>query len=383
MPLPTPLIPPPANHIPLGEGRSLRVCAQLGRGTGATVYRGACEARFGVQREVAVKVFDIIASDEQDAVTSTLATAARRSACVRHPNVVRIEDFGVFEPAQPFMVLELVEGRTLARLLGRLARRSERLPLDLALFIGLEVAEGLEGARVAVSPEGTRLGMTHGELAASDVLLSWHGEVKVGDFGVGAASRTASGVRFIGGMAQRVRVLAPEVARGKPGDARSDVFSLGVLLREMLVGPRFPSFTGDSQALAWAREGVVHQSIFEPQPPPLLRAVLTRSLERDPARRYPHAGALALELRRAALGMGVGDGRTFLRAALARAFGEDGARDDDETTGELRVPFPPGVIDRFARLRGEAPPEPAAAEALKSGTQLVGGLVVEDAVEEG
>ncbi len=379
---PTPLIPPPASDLPLGEGRTLRLGAQIGRGSVATVYRGSIEGRFGLRRPVAVKVFDVIASDEHERVLSSLASSARRTACVRHPNVMRVEDFGIMGPAQPYLVTELVEGRTLARLLGHLAKQRERLPLDLAIFIGLELAEGLEGARIAVSPEGTRQGVVHGEFGASDVLLSWHGEVKIADFGVGVASRAASCVRGVGSVAQRIRALSPEVARGKPADARSDVFSLGVLLRELLVGPRFPSFATDAQALAWARDGVVHQSMFEPQPPPLLRTVLTRSLERDPKRRYPHAGALALELRRAATSMGVGDGRGFLRSALARAFGVDGGLDDEETTGELKPPPPPrpsGVIDRFARLRGDAPPEdPPGAAGLDSGTQLVSGVALDD-----
>lgn len=357
MPRPTPLIPPPSHHVPLGEGRALHLGAQIGRGTMATVYRGSVEGRFSVRRPVAVKVFDVIASDEHDAVLASLVSAARRTACVRHPNVVRVEDFGMIAPAQPYATLELVEGRTLMRLLEQLGRQHERLPLDVALFIGLEVAEGLAGARVARSHEGLRMALVHGELSPSDVLLSWQGEVKVGDFGMGSASRAASGVRSAGATAARIRALAPEVARGRPGDARSDVFSLGVLLHEMLIGSRFPPDVSDAQALVMARDGLVHRSIFEPHPPSLVRTLLERSLERDPALRFPHAGAVAYELRRAALTMGVGDGRTFLRSALARAFGEGGV-DDDDTVGAPPAPRASGVIDRFARLRGEVPVDP-------------------------
>jgi hypothetical protein len=162
--------------------------------------------------------------------------------------------------------------------------------------------------------------------------------------------------------------MAPEVACGRAGDARSDVFSLGVLLREMLQGPRFPAYVTDGEALAWARDGVVHRSMFEPQLPQELHAVIARALERDPTRRHPHAGALGFELRRIALAMGVGDGRAFLRTALARTVGSS---DDEEVTGELSLHAPslgtaPGAgggvrervqsgvqVDRFARLRGE------------------------------
>ncbi|HEX3346196.1 MAG TPA: protein kinase, partial [Polyangiaceae bacterium] len=317
---PTPLIPPPCNDIPLGGGRSLRLGPQVGRGSMATVYRGVLDGSFGVARTVAVKVFDVVASDEHEGVLSALASAARRSASVRHPNVVRIEDFGLIGPAQPYTVEELVEGSSLARFAARAARHNERFPLDLALFVGAEIAEGLAAARLACSPDGVRLGLVHGELSTCDVLLSWNGEVKVGDFGVSASARAASSVRSTRSLARRVRAMAPEVARGQPGDARSDVFSLGVMLREMMVGPRFPRIVSDAEALVWARDGVVHQSLFEPQLPQPLQGILTRAVERDPAHRFPHAGALGYELRRVALAMGVGDGRAFLRTALSRAL---------------------------------------------------------------
>jgi serine/threonine protein kinase len=408
MALATPLIPPPRDEIPLGDGRFLRLGAQVGRGSMATVYRGVIEGPYGIARTVAVKVFDVVASDEHEAVLAALTSAARRSACVRHPNVLRVEEFGLVGPAQPYAVEELVEGRSLARFAAHAARRKERIPLDLGLFIGAEVAEALAGARLACSPDGVRLGLVHGELSSCDVLLSWHGEVKVGDFGVAASTRAASSVRSVRSVARRIRALAPEVARGQLGDARSDVFSLGVLLRELLVGPRFPQIVSDAEALRWARDGVVHQSLFEPQLPQALQAILTRAVERDPAHRYPHAGAMGYELRRVALAMGVGDGRGFLRTALSRAFlDHDGDDGDDEVTGEMSPPLPArppaprpsgvAMVDRFARLRGDdedPPPLPRAGSPddseqfslvlpLESGTVLAAGASSVDDDEAG
>jgi serine/threonine-protein kinase len=137
----------------------------MGRGSMATVYRALYQGASGLRRAVALKVFDTIASEEHDAVLSALTTAAHRLACVRHPNVVHVEDFGLASSAQPYAVVELVEGRTLAKLLTSFVRRGERIPTDTALFVGNEIAEALAGARLASTPEGVRIGLVHGDLS--------------------------------------------------------------------------------------------------------------------------------------------------------------------------------------------------------------------------
>jgi serine/threonine-protein kinase len=345
----TPLLPPPPREITLGEGRRIRLVSQIGRGSVAAVMRGIYETPHGLSRTIAVKVFDVLSSEEQEIITATLAHAAREAACVQHPNVVPVIEFGLMAPGQPFVMMELVEGRSLAELVDSCARTRQRMPLDLALFIGIEIAEALAGARLARTPEGVQLGVVHGELSTNDVLLSWGGEVKVTDFGLGAAARASSSVRSIRALARRVRALAPEVARGQPGDARGDVFSLGVALREMLVGPRFPAHISEAEAIHYAREGTVPTGVFEPQLSAELRTLLARATDRDPMCRFPHAGAFAYELRRVALGMGVGDGRTFLRHAMPKLF----VARDDEVTEEVPRAYLAAAPDRFAALRGE------------------------------
>jgi serine/threonine protein kinase len=367
-------VPSLRNDIPVGDGRSLRLEAPLGRGTLATVYRATYEGPFDLRRPVALKVFDSLASDDRDSVFGALGRVVRQAARVQHPNVVGVQDFGNVAPGRPYVVSELVEGRTLTRLIARVAQRAERIPLDVALFVALEVAEGLAGARVACGPDGGRLGLVHGALGPGDVLLSWHGEVRVTDFGIAGVAQVSSGVRTFGAVAHRVRALAPEVVRGKMPDARSDVFSLGVLLHELLIGPRFPPFVSEHQALAWAREGLVHRRAIEPYHSEEVRAVIARAIELEPDRRYPHAGALAAELRNVVTAMGVGDGRMFLRSALARAF--DGEREDD-ATGELRAPRVLGGADRFARLRGELA-EDTDPDGLESGLLPVGSTPDDD-----
>jgi serine/threonine-protein kinase len=318
----TPMTPPSAT-LHLGD-RRVHLDACLGRGSMASVYKGVLESGLGVRRPVACKVFGGVASEDQEAVLDKLAHAVRRASCVRHPNVVDVFELGVPNNVLvPFILSELVEGATLRQLLDVLVRRGGRMPLDLALFIGTEVAEALSGARTAKGPEGLQLGIAHLDLAARDVLLSWHGEVKVKDFEIGGVRQAASSVRSLKALALRVDTMAPEIALGREGDARSDVFSLGIILREMLIGPRFARGTTDIEALQLARDGFVQPITFEPHLPDEVRRVLNRAIEVEPERRYPHAGSMAYDLRRVALGLGVGDARVFLKSALQREMGEE------------------------------------------------------------
>lgn len=321
MPAPT-LLHPRSDLIEIGDGRCIRLLDVLGKGASATVHRALLENPSGLRRLVAVKVFGSVASEETDAVHALAARTATRAACVRHPNVVEMYDFGQWR-TQPYFVTELVEGVNLQTLLDRYADKSLRLPLDLALFIACEVSEALTGARTARDHRGMQVGMLHLALGARKVLLGWRGEVKVTDFETSMAAAASSSIRSLRAVAHRTATMSPEVAQGAVGDSRSDVFSLGVLLREVFVGPRFGRAVQNSDAVRLAREGFVQPMSFQPHLPTALVHVMNRALQVAPADRYPNASAMAFELRRIALAMGVGDGRLFLRRTLDREFGND------------------------------------------------------------
>ena len=328
MPRESPL-PPRPDALSLGPDRAVVVGDLVGRGSCSAVYFGTIEGTFRMRRPVAVKIFDPLATEEREQVVAGLARATRHAACVRHPNVAAPEEFLLVTPNQPAVLTEWIDGVSLERFIEAHTQAGERMTTSLALFIALEVAEGLAGARDAFTADGVRLNMGHHSLSSREVMLSRRGEVKVTDFGVALAMRPASAVLHLRAFAKRVSPMSPEVARGSRGDARSDVFSLGMLLREMLVGPRFAQGSRDSDVLEMLREGAFHSSPVERPLHESIAPILRRAIEIEPRLRYPHAGLLANDLRRAIAMMGVGDERTFLRRAIENRFVANGLDDED------------------------------------------------------
>ena len=331
------------SEIRLDEHRHLTVQGELGRGAFGTVYRATLHQPWGLERPVAMKVFTRLAAGEEEMAVTALALACRSWGSVRHPNVVGLHEFGVLTGKQAFALEELLEGCSLASLLESYARRSMRMPLDLALFLGVELAEGLDGARCARNAEGRRVGLIHGALSAREVLLSSRGEVKISDFGVAMAARAMGASSSLLTTSARVETLAPEVVQGEAPTARSDVFSLGVVLWQMLAGPRYPAHLGEAERLEYARKGLVRASVFDPVLTQDLKETVLRAVEADPERRFPNAGALAYQLRRLALSMGVGDGRVFLKHAMINAFSPDPS--EEAATREMVVPL--DISSRF------------------------------------
>ncbi len=306
----------PFSHVPLGPGRWITLGPPLGRGSLATVFRGRTEGPYGVSHAVAAKVFDAVASDDRDLAFHVIRRATTRAAMVRHPNVAQMFDLGV-ECGQTVRTGELVEGITLSALMDKLRSAGVRVSLDLAVFIALEVAEGLAAARRAVDQDGYALQVVHGDLSMRDVLLSIAGEVKVTDFELAEARQISTDVRSLRSVARRCASMSPEVACGEGATAESDVFSVGLILHEMLVGPRFSPRVDGREALGMARDGILEMTGMRSFPDEL-SAIMVRAMAVDPRDRYADAGQMAFELRRLSLGLGVGDERLFLRELLSK-----------------------------------------------------------------
>jgi serine/threonine-protein kinase len=256
---------------------------QLGAGGMARVYLAHDRL---LDREVAVKVLaERYASDP--AFVERFRREAQAAGKLNHPNIVAVYDY-FEEDGGYFIVQEYVDGRSLAEVL----RSEGRLHPDRAADVASDIAAALGAAH--------REGMVHRDIKAGNVLWAEDGQVKVADFGIarlfsgGDSDLTQAGV-----VMGTATYFSPEQAQGKPVDPRSDLYSLGVVLYEMLVG-HAPFVGDDPGAIAYAH---VHEQPKrpreeDPELPPEIDAITMKLLAKDPAHRYPSADDLRADLRR-------------------------------------------------------------------------------------
>jgi len=267
-----------------------RILARLGAGAMGVVYE-ALDLALG--RRVAVKLLPLEATREPERRARFLREA-RAAAAVTHPNVTTLHQVGSVDE-RVYLVMELVRGRSLRAVL-----EAGPLPAGEAVRIAIAVADGLERAHEA--------GIVHRDIKPDNLMVGDDGQVKILDFGIarlraldadlpgaaGDASLSTGEGRIIGTPSY----MSPEQGRGAPIDARSDLFSLGVVLYEMLSGARpFDGGTPLEVLIAAARDPVPPLDRVRADVPPGLGAILARCLAKTPAERFESAGALADALR--------------------------------------------------------------------------------------
>jgi eukaryotic-like serine/threonine-protein kinase len=212
---------------------TLGPCIRMG-GMGA-VFAGWTKGADGGSQRVAIK--QILPDHSRDPHFRALfVNEARLSSCLQHRNIVRVFDFDEDETGSLFLVMEYVDGVELDVLM-----RTGRLPLPLVLFLVAEILQGLSYLHDLPAGEGRPLGIVHRDVSPHNVLLSWEGAVQLSDFGI-AKARCATLAGPSGPETSRGKggYMSPEQAGGLPLDGRSDVYSAGVMLWEMLSGEHLP-----------------------------------------------------------------------------------------------------------------------------------------------
>jgi eukaryotic-like serine/threonine-protein kinase len=236
-----------------------------------------------LERNVALKILHDHYADDDEFV-ERFKREARMAAQLSHPNIVTVIDRGQAGGRQ-FIVFEYIDGENLKERLVR----AGRLPVEEALGLALEVAHGLAYAH--------QYGLVHRDVKPQNVLLNGDGRAKVTDFGIARSLDVEHGVTQTGTVLGTSNYIAPEQASGQQVDAQTDVYSLGVVLYELLAGEvPFPGENFVSVAMKHVNEPPPNLLDARPDVPPRVALAVDRALEKDPSRRFPSMDAFSAEL---------------------------------------------------------------------------------------
>ncbi len=220
---------------------------------------------------------------------------SRIIARIRNRNVVAVHELGQ-EGHELYLVMEYLEGESLASIQRRLRVAKRSMPLHLGAYITAEACAGLHAAHELTGPDGASLNIVHRDVSPHNVFVQYDGQVKVIDFGIAKAADSQSKTQT-GQIKGKFSYMAPEQVRAEPLDRRADIFALGIVLQEITTGQRL--FERDHDLLVF--KALVEDPIAKPSQqlpgyPASLEAVCEKALARDLASRYPTAIAMRKEL---------------------------------------------------------------------------------------
>jgi serine/threonine-protein kinase len=330
---------------------------RIATGGMAEVYLARRGGPHGFKKIVAVKRILPQYARDPDFV-AMFVDEARVCARLGHPNIVQVFDFGE-QDGELYMAMEYVDGTTGARLIRAAASRGEDVPLDVCLHITLSILRALEHAHNARDDQSRPLALVHRDVSPGNVLIDRSGAVKLTDFGIARAAeierRTDAGQ-----LKGKLGYMSPEQVIGRELDARSDLFTAGIVLAEMLI--LRPLFSGGKELDVLMRIRDADVSPIDrtsARVPDDVRAVLFRALARDPMLRWQGAGAFADALedivRRRRLQVGPSRLAAFVEklGLVAGPNVEEETRETNATTAQL---------DSDTSVRAAAPLEDGASE---------------------
>ncbi|HMQ11655.1 MAG TPA: serine/threonine-protein kinase [Oligoflexia bacterium] len=251
----------------------------------AEIYKGFAKSADRKMYSIAIKrILPQFARDEE--FVALLLDEAKVMVYMNHPNIVSIIEFGKVDETY-YIAMEYVEGPTLQKLFKKVRAKNELLPVPIALFIVREIAQGLGYAHRKLDNDGNAMSIVHRDISPANILISYTGDVKITDFGISKAANQNHHTQ-VGIIRGKTGYMSPEQTRaGMEIDGRSDLFSLGVIMYELLTGRRL--FKADSvpKALKMVREGHIPPiSELRPGLPASLENIVYRALQRDPNERY-------------------------------------------------------------------------------------------------
>jgi TonB family protein len=267
---------------------------KIGAGGMAEVFKARMSGEQGFEKIVAIKRIVPHMATNADFVTM-FVDEAKLAAQLNHNNITHIYDLGKVD-AWHYIAMEYVEGKDLRTLLKLAKERGFPLPAELALFIASKIANALDYAHRRPAPDGSELNLVHRDVSPQNILISDEGDIKLCDFGIAKAASKVS-TTISGALKGKLQYMSPEQAWGKRVDRRSDIFSLGSVLYEMLTGA--PLFEGDTDmsVLESVREGeVAMPSSRGVEVPKRVDQIVLKALAKNPQDRYQNASEFEKDL---------------------------------------------------------------------------------------
>jgi tRNA A-37 threonylcarbamoyl transferase component Bud32 len=276
------------------------IVRKIASGGMATVYLGRGVGALGFERPVAIKACHPHLLDAgplgRAQRTEAVLDEARIAARIRHPNVVATLDVALHE-GSVMIVMEYVEGLTVAALIKAAARADQRVPVAIALRVVEDALAGLHAAHELTGDDGRALGVVHRDVSPQNVLVGVDGFAKLADFGVFKGDTRNARVTASGEVKGKLGYVAPEIYTGEPASRQSDIYAMGVVLWELLAGRRLFDEAADAATMHRVLTGAVPPlSSVRDDVPIEVDAVLARALALDPAMRHATAEDLSRAL---------------------------------------------------------------------------------------
>jgi serine/threonine-protein kinase len=264
-----------------------QILDRLAVGGMAELFKATLMGDHGFEKLVAIKkILPHLATDRS--FVEMFIDEARITAQLDHPNIVQVFELGT-DADTPYIAMQFVDGLDVLALLRECARAQIRLPPDLAALIARSVCDALDYAHNAVDVNGKALGIIHRDISPGNVLLSWRGDIKLTDFGIARAAERRHKTEA-GTLKGKYGYMSPEQVSGGEIDPRSDLFSIGILLAEMVMARRLFTSTNDLDILLMVRDARLDRlHKYAAEFPVELRVLVTRALQRRPEDRWQSA----------------------------------------------------------------------------------------------
>jgi serine/threonine protein kinase len=281
-----------AEFEPVRFGKYL-ILGKIATGGMAEMYQAKITSVEGFEKLVAIKKILPNLTQDQNLVKMFI-DEAKLAAMLFHQNIVQIYDLGSMEGAY-FIAMEYIHGKDLRVLTRKAKERNLPLPLEYALYITSRICSGLDYSHNIKDLQGNSLGLIHRDISPQNILVTYQGEVKIVDFGIAKAAKKSADTKE-GLIKGKVSYMSPEQAAGKAIDNRSDIFSTGILLYEMVTGERM--FQGsDMQVLERVRKADFEPAEkIVPDLPSEVSHILARALAKGVTRRYKSCAQMLADL---------------------------------------------------------------------------------------